>query len=244
MTTIDQTPCDAPRGGLKPVALIVDDEASIRLIVRKVLVQEGWVVHEADTVRQGLIQAGTRRPDMIILDLRLPDGEGITYIKDLRAWSDVPILVLTAHDYEDEKIAVLDAGADDYLVKPFGVGELAARVRAARRRSLAVTTAAARSPNFAFGDVAVDLIARRVTRAGIEVHLTPVEYRLLMTMTSHAGKVMTHAQLLTSVWGPRHTNDRQYIRVYMTSLRKKLEHDPAQPRHLLTESAVGYRLAL
>src|SRR6218665_1317958 len=204
---------------------------------------EGWQVHECETVRQGLIDAGTRRPELVILDLGLPDGDGIQYLQDLRAWSGVPVIVLSARSGEADKIAALDAGADDYLSKPFGVGELMARVRVALRRSQG-----ARSVNepastvFRFGEVEVDLAARRVLRAGTALHLTPTEYRLLTHLIANAGKVLTHRQLLKAVWGPSHVDDNHYLRVYMGQLRQKLELMPAQPRHLITETAVGYRL--
>ncbi|MEH0168446.1 two-component system response regulator KdpE [Roseateles microcysteis] len=227
----------------EPVALIVEDEPSIRRFVRLALEAEGWQVHECETARQGLIDAGTRHPDLIVLDLGLPDLDGVEYLRDLRAWSGVPVIVLSARTAEEDKIAALDAGADDYLSKPFGIGELMARVRVAQRRrqSLAVADQAAQ-PVFHFGEVAVDLAARRVLRAGEPVHLTPTEYRLLTHLIANAGKVLTHRQLLKEVWGPSHTDDSHYLRVYMGNLRQKLEAEPARPRHLLTETAVGYRL--
>lgn len=227
-----------------PVALIVEDEPSIRRFVRMALEGEGWQVHETETVRQGLVDAGTRRPDLVILDLGLPDDDGLNYLKDLRAWSGVPVIVLSARTSEADKIAALDAGADDYLSKPFGVGELMARVRVALRRSQSAA-AAAGAPAltlFRFGAVEVDLAARRVLRGGSTVHLTPIEYRLLTHLIANAGKVLTHRQLLAAVWGPSHVEDNHYLRVYMGQLRQKLEELPAQPRHLLTETAVGYRL--
>jgi len=225
-----------------PVALIVEDEPSIRRFVRMALEAEGWQVAEAETSRQGLIDAGTRRPDLVILDLGLPDGDGVAYLKDLRGWSGVPVIVLSARRDELDKIAALDAGADDYLTKPFGVGELMARVRVALRRSQAGAGGAAASSTFRFGEIEVDQAARRVLRAGQGVHLTPIEYRLLTHLIANAGKVLTHRQLLNAVWGPAHAQDNHYLRVYMGNLRQKLEHSPAQPRHLLTETAVGYRL--
>jgi len=228
----------------KSVALIIEDDLSIRKVVRVVLQKEGWTVFEAENMRQGLIQAGTRRPDVILLDLGLPDGHGLDCIHDLRSWSAIPIIVLSAQDMEADKIVALDAGADDYLTKPFSIGELAARVRAAKRRSLApIPLQDQERPLFSFGEVQIDLLNRTVSRPSGVVHLTPLEYRLLVALVTNAGKVLTHRQLLTSVWGPSHANDRQYLRVYMTNLRKKLEQDPAEPRHLLTDSAVGYRLA-
>ncbi|MDD2691650.1 MULTISPECIES: two-component system response regulator KdpE [Simplicispira] len=226
-----------------PVALIVEDEASIRRFVRVALQAEGWQVHEAGTVRQGLIDAGTRRPDLVILDLGLPDDDGVHYLKDLRTWSGVPVIVLSARSDEADKIAALDAGADDYLTKPFGVGELMARVRVALRRSQAHAARNGAEPvPFRFGQVEVDLVQRRVLRQGLPVHLTPIEYRLLTHLIANAGKVLTHYQLLKAVWGPSHIEDNHYLRVYMGNLRQKLEELPAQPRHLLTETAVGYRL--
>ena len=223
-----------------PIALIVEDEPSIRRFVRMALEAEDWQVNECDTVRQGLLDAGTRRPDLIILDLGLPDGDGVDYLRDLRAWSGVPVIVLSARSDEADKIAALDAGADDYLTKPFSVGELMARVRVAQRRSQNATPAA--TTQFRFGDVELDLSARRVLRAGEPVHLTPTEYRLLTHLVANAGKVLTHRQLLKAVWGPSHVDDNHYLRVYMGNLRQKLEQSPAQPKHLLTETAVGYRL--
>ncbi|MBV8605635.1 MAG: two-component system response regulator KdpE [Pelomonas sp.] len=224
----------------EPVALIVEDEPSIRRFVRLALEAEGWQVHEAGTLRQGLVDAGTRRPELIILDLGLPDGDGVDdYLRDLRAWSQVPVIVLSARTDEADKIAALDAGADDFLSKPFGVGELMARVRVAQRRRQSAAPGASR---FAFGDVEVDLAARLVTRAGASVHLTPTEYRLLTELIANAGKVLTHRQLLKTVWGPTHAEDSHYLRVYMGNLRNKLEAEPARPRHLITETAVGYRL--
>ncbi|MDC8784643.1 two-component system response regulator KdpE [Roseateles koreensis] len=226
-----------------PVALIVEDEPSIRRFVRMALEAEGWQVFETETVRQGLIDAGTRKPDLVVLDLGLPDGDGVDYLKDLRAWSGVPVIVLSARSDETDKIAALDAGADDYLTKPFGVGELMARVRVALRRSqTAAALSVPASSSFRFGDVEVDLAARQIRRAGEAVHLTPTEYRLLTHLIANAGRVLTHRQLLKAVWGPSHVDDNHYLRVYMGNLRQKLEQSPAQPRHLLTETAVGYRL--
>jgi two-component system KDP operon response regulator KdpE len=223
----------------EPIALIVEDEPSIRRFVRLALEAEGWQVFEAGTVRQGLVDAGTRRPELIILDLGLPDGDGVHYLRDLRAWTTTPVIVLSARSDEADKIAALDAGADDYLAKPFGIGELMARVRVAQRRRQNSSPGEGR---FAFGDVEVDLPARRVMRAGETVHLTPTEYRLLTELIANAGKVLTHRQLLKAVWGPSHADDSHYLRVYMGNLRQKLEAEPARPRHLLTETAVGYRL--
>ncbi|AMO24134.1 two-component system response regulator KdpE [Ramlibacter solisilvae] len=225
-----------------PVALIVEDEPQIRRFVRAALEGEGWQVHEAETEKRGLIEAGTRKPDLIVLDLGLPDGDGMDLIRDVRGWSSVPIVVLSARTSETDKVAALDAGADDYLTKPFGVGELLARVRANLRRPRGAGAEEARDAVFRFGNVEVDQGARVVKRDGAQVHLTPIEYRLLSVLIANAGRVLTHRQLLREVWGPAHAEQNHYVRIYMGHLRQKLEDDPAQPRHLLTETAVGYRL--
>ena len=231
-----------------PVAIVIEDEPQIRRLVRAALEGEGWQVHEADTLKRGLSQAGTRKPDLLVLDLGLPDGDGVDLIRDVRGWSAVPIIVLSARSGEADKIAALDAGADDYLTKPFGLGELLARVRANARRPRATATdgtaVGGADALFCFGDVELDRVARLVRRNGAEVHLTPIEYRLLQVLVAHAGRVLTHRQLLREVWGPSHAEQSHYLRVYMGHLRQKLEADPAQPRHLLTETAVGYRLVV
>ena len=223
-----------------PLALLVEDEPQIRRFVRAALEEEGWHVHEAESVRRGLSDAGTRAPDLVILDLGLPDGDGIGFINDLRKWSGVPVIVLSARTAEADKIAALDAGADDYLTKPFSVGELQARVRATLRRQR--QPAAGDAGSVRFGDVAVDLKDRRVLKGGKGVHLTPTEYRLLAVLVANAGRVLTNPQLLRTVWGPSHIEDGHYLRIYMGHLRHKLEDDPAQPQYLLTETGVGYRL--
>jgi two-component system KDP operon response regulator KdpE len=230
-----------------PIAVVIEDEPQIRRFVRAALEAEGWQVHEADNLRDGLAQAGTRKPDLLVLDLGLPDGDGVELIRDVRGWSQVPIVVLSARADEADKIAALDAGADDYLTKPFGVGELLARVRANLRRPRQAGTDGGKAqedtdPVFRFGEVEVDRQARLVRRAGQEVHLTPIEYRLLSVLVANAGRVLTHRQLLREVWGPSHAEQSHYLRIYMGHLRQKLEADPTQPRHLLTETAVGYRL--
>jgi len=227
---------------LAPVAVVIEDEPQIRRFVRGALEAEGWQVHEADTLQRGLTEAGTRKPDLLVLDLGLPDGDGLALIRDVRQWSSVAIIVLSARIDEADKIAALDAGADDYLTKPFGVGELMARVRANLRRPRATGASQEEDTSFTFGEVSVDRQARLVHRAGQEVHLTPIEYRLLSVLVANAGRVLTHRQLLREVWGPSHSEQSHYLRIYMGHLRQKLEPDPAQPRHLLTETAVGYRL--
>lgn len=226
-----------------PVAVVIEDEPQIRRFVRAALEAEGWQVFEADTGKRGLTEAGTRKPDLLVLDLGLPDGDGLEVIRDVRGWSAVPIVVLSARADEADKIAALDAGADDYLTKPFGVGELLARVRANLRRPRAASAdGTPDEPLFTFGDVVVDRQARLVRRGGVEVHLTPIEYRLLTVLMTNAGRVLTHRQLLREVWGPAHAGQNHYLRIYMGHLRQKLEADPAQPKHLITETAVGYRL--
>ena len=222
--------------------LIVEDEGNIRRFVRLTLAAEGYEVFEAASRQRGLIEAGTRRPDMLVLDLGLPDGDGVGLIRELRTWSAMPIIVLSARSSEADKIAALDAGADDYLVKPFGAGELLARVRAQLRRQQGQTATGA--PLVCFGDVCIDLTQRSVVRAGQALHLTPIEYRLLTYLAAHPQKVLTHQQLLQAVWGPGHANDTHYVRVHMANLRKKLEDDPARPRHLCTEAGIGYRLVV
>ena len=225
-----------------PTALLVEDEPQIRRFVRAALEEEGWQVHEAATLQRGLIDAGTRTPDLIVLDLGLPDGDGIDFITDVRKWSPVPIIVLSARVQEAEKIRALDAGADDYLTKPFGVGELQARVRATLRRQR--KSAAPDTDVVQFGAVAVNLKDRRVSKHGENVHMTPTEYKLLAIMVANAGRVVSNPQLLRAVWGPAHVENGHYLRIYMGHLRHKLEDDPAQPRYLLTETGVGYRLLL
>ncbi len=225
-----------------PVAILIEDEPQIRRFVRAALEAEGWVVHEAENMRQGLTDARTRRPDLIILDLGLPDGDGAEFIHDFRGWSKVPVIVLSARVGEQDKIAALDAGADDYLTKPFSVGELLARVRATSRRRLETGATPGAGAVFEFGDVKIDLNLRTARKGGAMIHLTPIEYRMLTLLIANAGKVLTHRQILREVWGPAHSEDGHYVRVYMGHLRQKLEDDPAQPKHILTETAVGYRL--
>jgi two-component system KDP operon response regulator KdpE len=219
--------------------LIVEDEAHIRRFVRLALEAEGHTVHEAENYQRGLIEAGTRRPDLVVLDLGLPDGDGVGLIRELRQWSAMPVIVLSARSAEASKIAALDAGADDYLVKPFGAGELGARVRAQLRRHHQQTPGGA--PQIVFGEVRIDLVRRVVERAGEALHLTPIEYKLLTHLASQPDRVITHAQLLKAVWGPGHLEDSHYVRVHMANLRKKIEAQPSMPRHLVTETGIGYR---
>jgi len=219
--------------------LLIEDDPAIRRFVRQALEAAGHQVFEADTLQRGLTDAATRKPDLVVLDLGLPDGNGIDLIRDLRGWSAIPVIVLSARVGETDKIEALDAGADDFLIKPFSVGELMARVRAALRRHASSTA----SPSIlvSFGECEVDLVRRSVRRAGQHVHLTPVEYKLLAALVSRDGQVLTHRQLLREVWGPGHVDHSHYLRIYMGHLRRKLELDPAQPAHFLTETGVGYR---
>ncbi len=218
--------------------LVVEDETNIRRFIKLALESEGCQVFEAGGVQRGLIEAGTRRPDLVLLDLGLPDGDGIDFIRDLRTWSDIPVIVLSARSAELDKVAALDAGADDYLTKPFGAAELLVRVRAQlRRRSRGASGATLAE----FGSIRVDLARRTVERGGIPIHLTPIEYRLLGYLIANPDCVLTHRQLLKNVWGPGHVDDSHYVRVYMGNLRKKIEDDPARPKHMLTETGVGYR---
>ncbi len=224
-----------------PVALLVEDEPHIRRFVRASLEAEGWRVFETDTLKRGLVEAATRKPDLVIADLGLPDGDGVDLIRELRTWSQVPVIVLSARSDEGEKVRALDAGADDYIEKPFGVSELLARVRAHRRRQQGGQPGEGGSL-VTIGNVEIDLAARIVRKSGAEVHLTPLEYRLLGVLLANAGRVLTHRHLLREVWGPSHVEQNHYLRVFMGTLRHKLEDDPAQPRMLVTETGVGYRL--
>jgi two-component system KDP operon response regulator KdpE len=219
--------------------LLIEDEPQIRRFVRTALQAEGMQVFESDRGERGLIDAATRTPDLAIVDLGLPDMDGLQVIQDIRTWSAMPIIVLSARSDEQDKIQALDAGADDYLTKPFSVGELLARVRAHLRRR---ETGNGASAVFNFGEVEVDLARRTVERDHVEVHLTATEYRLLTVLIRHAGRILTHGQLLRDVWGPNHSEHSHYVRIYMANLRQKLEKDPTQPEHLLTEIGMGYRL--
>lgn len=221
--------------------LIVEDEQAIRRFLRTALEAEDLRVFDSPTLQRGLLEAATRKPDLIILDLGLPDGDGLDFIRDIRQWSPVPIIVLSARSEESDKIAALDAGADDYLSKPFGIGELQARLRVALRRHAGSQP---NDPIVTFSDTTVDLAARRITRGGEEIHLTPIEFRLLAVLLNNAGKVLTQRQLLNQVWGPNAVEHSHYLRIYMGHLRQKLEIDPARPQHLLTETGIGYRFML
>jgi two-component system, OmpR family, KDP operon response regulator KdpE len=219
--------------------LLVEDDQDIRRFVRTALRIEQYRVLEAGTIRQGLIEADSGKPDLVILDLGLPDGDGVQFVQAFRHWSKAPVLVLSARSAEQEKISALDAGADDYLTKPFAVGELLARVRALLRRGHQLQTVP--EAHLSFSDISVDMARRMVTRRSETLHLTPIEYRLLVLLITNAGKVMTHRHLLREVWGPGQADNSHYLRVYVGHLRQKLEKDPAQPKHILTETAVGYR---
>jgi len=224
-----------------PTILIVEDEPEIRRFLRTAFDVEGYRVAESATGRRGSIDAGTHKPDLAIIDLGLPDIDGVEVIRRIREWSPMPIIVLSARVQERTKIEALDAGADDYVTKPFAMGELLARVRAALRHAVRSGSGTVR---LRFGDAMVDLEKRTAARGGEEVRLTPIEFRLLTTLAKHLGMVVTHRQLLTEVWGPTHERDTHYLRIYMKQLREKLEADPVRPRHLLTETGVGYRLVV
>ena len=225
---------------LRATILVVEDEPEIRRFLRTSLGAEGYRVVEAESGTRGAIDASTHKPDLAIVDLGLPDLDGVEVIRRIRAWSPMPIIVLSARAREQAKVEALDAGADDYVTKPFGVGELLARLRVALRH--AARSGAGGTTLVRLGNVELDLERRRVIRAGGEVHLTPIEFRLLTCLAQHLGMVATHRQLLREVWGPSHVEHTHYLRIYMKQLREKLEDDPVRPRYLLTESGVGYRL--
>jgi two-component system, OmpR family, KDP operon response regulator KdpE len=227
----------------EPIVVLIEDEPQIRRFLRATLAGEGYRLFEATTGADGLVQAGSRQPDVVIVDLGLPDMDGVVVIRRLREWSAVPVIVLSARGQERDKVTALDAGADDYVSKPFAAGELLARIRVALRHAAGASHEGDEAP-FRVGSLAVDLYRRQVAVAGVEVRLTPIEYRLLATLVSHAGKVLTHQQLLREVWGPNHSEQAHYVRVYMAHLRGKLEAEPARPRYLRTEPGVGYRLVV
>ena len=221
--------------------ILIEDDQQIRQFVKAALESAHWKVFEAENGKRGLIEARSRKPDLLVLDLGLPDMDGLEIVKEFRKWSTIPILILSARIEEQQKILALDAGADDYLTKPFGVGELLARVRAVTRRRLQSTEV---SPKICFADIEVDFTGHSVTRSGTPIHLTSIEYRLLSALLSNMGKIMSHRRLMQEVWGPNHTESAHYLRIYMSRLRQKLELDPAQPTHLLTETGIGYRFEL
>ena len=225
----------------EPLVLIVDDELPIRRFLRVSLAGEGYRVVEASTAAEALERIAGQRPDVVVLDLGLPDRDGLTLTREVRGWSSVPIVVLSVRDRESDKVAALEAGADDYLTKPFGVGELMARLRVALRHA-AIAGGTADEPMFSTGELRVDLARRQVFVAEREIRLTPIEYKLLALLVKNAGKVLTHRQLLRQVWGPEYGDENHYVRVYVAQLRRKIEADPARPRYLRTEPGVGYRL--
>jgi two-component system KDP operon response regulator KdpE len=225
----------------EPLVLIVDDELPIRRFLRVSLAGEGYRVVEAATAAEALEQITTQRPDVVVLDLGLPDRDGLALTREVREWSSIPIVVLSVRDRESDKVAALEAGADDYLTKPFGVGELMARLRVALRHA-SVAGGTADEPVFSAGDLRIDLARRQVFVAEREIRLTPIEYKLLALLVKNAGKVLTHRQLLRQIWGPEYGDENHYVRVYVAQLRRKLEADPARPRYLRTEPGVGYRL--
>ncbi len=235
----DDTPTTSKAG---PLILIVEDDTQIQRFLRATLTSHGYQVIEVTTGQEGIKQVGIHHPDLLILDLGLPDVDGVDLTKQLREWSDTPIIVVSARERERDKVAALDAGADDYLTKPFGTEELLARIRVALRHAIQAAQGED-NPIFAVGDLKVDLAHRQVYIENESVHLTPIEYKLLTTLIHYAGKVVTGHQLLKEVWGPAYTTESQYLRLYMAKLRHKLEKDPTEPRYLLTEPGVGYRLA-
>ncbi len=235
MTTAGSVDAGAAR------VLVVEDDPDIRRFVRMALESEGHAVTEAASVERATVEAGLRAPDLVVLDLGLPDGDGAAFIRALRTWSSAPVLVLSARSGESDKVRALDAGADDYLVKPFGSAELLARARAHLRRSQG--HAGADEAVLRFGELVIDRARRQVLRGGEPVHLTPIEYRLLAVLVRHPDRVLTHRWLLQELWGPAHADQTHYVRVHMGNLRKKIEADPSRPRWLLTETGVGYRFA-
>jgi two-component system KDP operon response regulator KdpE len=227
--------------GAGPLVLVVEDEVPLRRFLRTSLASRDYRLVEAGTLREAEQLLTSHRPDLVLLDLQLPDGDGVDFTRAIREWTRVPVVVVSARGREEDKVRALDAGADDYLTKPFGVDELLARLRAALRRA-ATPPAPPESPVLVAGALRVDLASREVRVGDREVHLTPIEFRLLVLLARNAGRVLTHGQILREVWGPGHEDQTHYVRVHMAELRKKIEADPARPRLLLTEPAVGYRL--
>ena len=236
LTTADEATTPPPR----PQILVIEDEPALQKFLRATLTTQDYVVTEATRGDEGLRRAAASPPDLVVLDLGLPDMDGVEVARRLREWSTVPIIVVSARGREQDKVVALDAGADDYLTKPFGVGELLARVRVALRHTAARQDTG--EAVFEVGELRVDLSRREVTAAGRPVKLTPIEYKLLAVLVKNAGRVMTHRQLLKEVWGPHSVEETHYLRVYMNQLRQKLEENPARPKYLLTEPGVGYRL--
>ncbi len=224
----------------RTLVLVVEDEPQMRRFIRATLASHGYRHLEANTASEALMMATTHNPELILLDLGLPDGDGIEITRRIREWSRTPIIVISARGREDDKVTALDAGADDYLTKPFGVNELLARMRVALRHAQTATSARA-TQVLEFGELKIDLTRREVTKASNLIHLTPIEYKLLVYLAQHAGKVLTHQQILKEVWGPGSQNETQYLRVFVGTLRKKIEINPDSPQHILTESGVGYR---
>lgn len=225
----------------KELILLIEDEPQMRRFLRVTLQSHGYRFIEAASGQEGLMQATTRNPDVLLLDLGLPDMDGIEVTRKIREWSEVPIIVISAREQEMDKVKALDAGADDYLTKPFGADELFARIRVALRH-VALIFARQREPVFIMDDLRVDLSSRQVFLRDKEIHLTPIEYRLLAVLVKHAGKVVTHTQLLKEVWGPVYADQQQYLHVHMSQLRRKLESEPARPRFLINEPGIGYRV--
>lgn len=227
--------------GPEPLVLIVEDEPQMRRFLRTALTAREFRIVEAESAQGALVAATTHNPEIILLDLGLPDGDGIELTRKIREWSRTPIIVISARGREQDKVEALDAGADDYLTKPFGVNELLARIRVAQRHAIQSSSPTG-SPILEIGPLQLDLVRREIKVAGREVHLTPIEYRLLVLLAQNAGKVLTHRQILKEVWGAPYASQTQYLRVFMAQLRRKIEQDPARPRFLVTEPGVGYRM--
>ncbi|HVK65161.1 MAG TPA: response regulator [Polyangium sp.] len=225
----------------RPLVLLVEDEPQMRRFMRATLTSHGYRLLEAGTSAEALMLATTHNPELLLLDLGLPDGDGIDLTRRIREWGRMPVIVISARGREDDKVAALDAGADDYLTKPFGVNELLARMRVALRHAAAGVTSSA-VQTIEIGELRIDLVRREVKKGGQEVHLTPIEYKLLVLLAQNAGKVLTHQHILKEVWGPAYANQPHYVRVHMAELRKKIEANPARPKWLVTEPGVGYRL--
>ena len=229
-------------GNVPTTVLVIEDEPEIRRFLRAALAADGYKVVESTTARRGSIDAASHKPDLAIVDLGLPDFDGIEVVRRIREWSPMPVIVLSARAQERSKIEALDAGADDYVTKPFGVGELLARERVALRKAARTSGEGGGGSLLKLGEASIDLEARKATRSGTPVHLTPIEYKLIACLARRLGLVVTQKELLTEVWGPTHAGDTHYLRIYFKQLRDKLEVDPVRPRHFITETGVGYRL--